>query len=323
METKATSIIFTLKSKLASSFKLLNLFLLLLLLSLNVTNAQNKAVEKEEEEEEEKTEQTMCGGTERWSQKVLVDAAVNTINFTPISTTVASLVNIVTPTPSTSMPRYAGVEDKTYQFTCNITIKKAETDNDYHLVLSDGTHTLIGEIPDPACSAAAGSAYVSQYTAARNFIDTYIGSGTYSSVNIPLVEVYGVAFVDPPHGQTGAAPNNLEIHPILKINFASTSGVNVIPEKQLDVSVFPNPFKDKLNVNVLSKTANLKNCTIQLYDMMVNKVAEYELPVKGKKQISEVLNTASIAPGTYIYRIMNDGKLMYDGKLIALPNDAN
>src|SRR6185437_9618356 len=265
----------------------------------------------------------MCGGTERWSQKVLIDAAVNTINFTPINTTVASLVNIVTPTPSSTMPRYAGVEDKTYKFSCKITIKKAETDNDYHLVLSDGTHTLIGEIPDPACSAAAGSAYVSQYTAARNFIDTYIGSGTYSSVNIAQVDVYGVAFVDPPHGQTGAAPNNLEIHPILKINFTSTSGIEDVHEKQLDVSVFPNPFKDKLNVSVLSKTANLKNCTIQLYDMMVNKVAEYELPVKGKKQISEVLNTASIAPGTYIYRIMNDGKLMYDGKLISLPNDAN
>jgi hypothetical protein len=322
METKVTSIISTLKSKLVSSFKLVNLFLLLLLLSVSVTNAQNKTVEKEEEEEE-RNEQTMCGGTERWSQKVLVDAAVNTINFTPINTTVASLVNIVTPTPSTSMPRYAGVEDKTYHFTCKITIKKAETDNDYHLVLSDGTHTLIGEIPDPACSAAAGSAYVNQYTAARNFIDTYIGTGSYSSVNIATVEVYGVAFVDPPHGQTGAAPNNLEIHPILKINFASTSGINPVPEKQLDVSVFPNPFKDKLNVTVLSKTANLKNCTIQLYDMMVNKVAEYDLPVRGKKQISEVINTANIAPGTYIYRIMNDGKLMYDGKLIALPNDAN
>ena len=293
-----------------------NLFIALLLSS-NVLFSQNNY----RNEENEELEGAACGGTERWSQKVLVDAAVNSINFTPVSTTVNSLVNIVTPTPSTTMLRYAGVEDKTYKVICNITVKKAETDNDYHLVLSDGTHTLIGEIPDPTCSAAASSAYVSQYVAARNFIDTYIGPGSYSSVNIPQVEVYGVAFVDPPHGQTGAAPNNLEIHPILQINFLSTTGVNVVHEKQLDVNVFPNPFKDNLNVSVVSKTTSLKKCSIQLYDMMANEVAEFDLSVKGNKEISESINTKQIAPGTYIYRIINNGKPIYDGKIISLPKN--
>lgn len=318
METKKTPIIgFALKHKLVSNFRLGSLFFLLLSLSVNVVSAQSNARDKGEDEGE--VEQTMCGGTERWAQKVLVDADVSTINFTPISTTVNNLINIVTPTPSTSMPRYAGVEDKTYNVTCKITIKKAESDNDYHLVLSDGTHTLIGEIPDPACAAAASSAYVSQYVAARNFIDTYIGTGSYSYVNIAPVEVYGVAFVDPPHGQTGAAPNNLELHPILSIKF-STAGINTIQEKQLEVSVYPNPFKDHIQVSVVSKSANFKKCSLQLYDMMANKVAEFDLSVKGHKEISELINTTSVAPGTYIYRIVNDGKPMYDGKLISVPN---
>ena len=217
------------------------------------------------------------------------------------------------------MPRYAGVEDKTYQVICNITIKKVETDNDYHLVLSDGTHTLIGEIPDPTCSAAASSAYVNQYVAARNFVDTYIGSGTVSSVHIAQVQVYGVAFVDPPHGQTGAAPNNLELHPILSINFLGTTGISSVPEKKMDVSIFPNPFKESIQVQVKSKNPVLKECTLQLYDIMANKVAEFDLPVKEQKEISETLSTKNVAPGTYIYRIMSEGKLMYDGKLIALP----
>ena len=39
----------------------------------------------------------MCGGTERWSQKVLVDAAVSTINFTPIASNVAYMVGITAP----------------------------------------------------------------------------------------------------------------------------------------------------------------------------------------------------------------------------------
>ncbi len=277
------------------------------------------AQEEGEEHELLAGKQVLCGGVERWSVKVLTDAAVSTINFTPINTTVNNLVNIVTPTPSSSMPRYAGVEDKTYKVTCNVTIKKVESDNDYHLVLSDGVHTLIGEIPDPTCSAAGSSAYVSQYVAARNFVDTYIGPGNIYTVNIPQVEVQGVAFVDPPHGQTGAAPNNLELHPILQINFATVTGVNNIQEKQLAVNVFPNPFKESLTVDVTAKTIVLKKCSIQLYDMMANKIAEFDLPVKGGKTISETVNTAHIAPGTYIYRIVNDGKPIYDGKLISVP----
>ncbi|HWY38411.1 MAG TPA: T9SS type A sorting domain-containing protein [Bacteroidia bacterium] len=293
----------------------IKLFLLGLLFAAHVSNAQQNA----RSEEEEEIESVQCGGVERWSVKVLVDAAESTINFTPISTTVNNLVNIVTPAPSTTMPRYAGVEDKTYKFVCNVTLKKSETDNDYHLVLSDGTNTMIGEVPDPTCSAAASSAFTSQYLAARNFVDTYIGPGNVSSVNIAPVEIYGVAFVDPPHGQTGKAPNNLEIHPILSIQFASTTGVNVVEEKVLSVSVSPNPFRENLKVSVLSKAANLKRCSLQLFDMMANRVAEFDLTVKGKREISEVINTTSVAPGTYIYRIVNDGKPIYDGKLIALP----
>ena len=88
----------------------------------------------------------------------------------------------------------------------------------------------------------------------------------------------------------------------------------------MEVSVYPNPFKDHIQVSVVSKTANLKECSLQLYDMMANKVAEFDLPVKGHKEISELINTTSVAPGTYIYRIVNDGKPMYDGKLISVPN---
>ena len=67
-----------------------------------------------------------CGGVERWDVKVLTDSKVNTINFNPINTTVSGIISIVTPPPSTSMPRYDGVEDKTYQLVCKITIKKNE-----------------------------------------------------------------------------------------------------------------------------------------------------------------------------------------------------
>src|ERR1022692_4302387 len=141
-----------------------------------------------------------CGGVERWSEKVLVDASVSSINFTTVTKTVTQLTQLVTPTPSTTMPRTCPTECQVYTVNCVITIKKAETDNDYHLVLSDGSNTMIGEIPDPACSAAASSAYVSNYLDCRNFIDAHIASGNVSGLSLAVV-VTGVAFVDPPHGQ--------------------------------------------------------------------------------------------------------------------------
>jgi hypothetical protein len=167
--------------------------------------------------------QSNCGGVERWSVKVLTDSLAGTVNFTPKSTSIAHLVSIATPTPNSTMPRYQPVEDSTYIVTCSITIKKAESDSDFHLVLSNGTQTLIGEIPDPACSTVAASPYASQFQACRNFINANIAAGNVNNVNLPPVTVTGVAFIDPPHGQTGAAPNNLELHPILNIYFASTT----------------------------------------------------------------------------------------------------
>ena len=320
MEKKSIPVMLVLKSRLEGSLKLVSLFVLFFLLSVNLAKAQNAAnaqthkTEIEEEGEEGEIEQTMCGGTERWSQKVLVDAAVNTINFTPIAANVAYMVGITTPTPSSTMPRYAGVEDKTYNVTCNITIKKVETDNDYHLVLSDGTHTMIGEIPDPSCSAAGSSAYVNDYIAARNFIYAHIASGNVSNVNLPLVVVYGVAFVDPPHGQTGAAPNNLEIHPILNIQFVGTTGINTATEI-LKVGLFPNPTNDKLTLQIDSKVDKLGDCDFRIFNSMGSLIRTVELP-KTATNLKHTFDVSDLPAGLYYYRVTKAGKPLYEGKFV-------
>lgn len=265
----------------------------------------------------EEEETTTCGGVERWDVKVLTDSKVSTIDFNPITTTVSGLVSIVTPKPSTTMPRYAGVEDKTFRVICKVTIKKNEADGDYHLVFSDGINTFIGEIPNPVCAAASSSAYVNQYITARNFIDTYIPKASNSNVNIPDVEVTGVAFIDPPHGQTGKAPNNIELHPILKINFSSlTSLVDLYEEKALSVNIGPNPAQNKIWVQVNSKLVLNGNCSLQLFDMHGNCEKVFDLPVSGNKNISETLDLINMAKGIHIYRIMNNGRGIYDGKLV-------
>ncbi|HEV7230302.1 MAG TPA: T9SS type A sorting domain-containing protein [Bacteroidia bacterium] len=271
--------------------------------------------DEDEDGDADRANSMNCGGTERWSVKVLVDAAVSQINFTPVTMTVSQMVALSTPTPSTTMARTAPVETTTYTTNCTITIKKAETDNDYHLVLYDGTHTMIGEIPDPACSAAASSAYVSKYVAARNFIDAHIASGNVSSVNIPPVVVTGVGFIDPPHGQTGAAANNMEIHPIIDIHFQSSTGIED-QGKLLNVSVGPNPFSTTAEFKLNTVLNDLGVVTLSLFDIQGQEVKTLQVPVTSSSQINYTLMKDDLKAGVYLYRFRNNGSILYEGRLM-------
>jgi hypothetical protein len=262
-----------------------------------------------------RAQSVLCGGTERWSVKVLTDAAVSTINFTPVITTLDSLINLPTPVPTFSNPRIAGIENKVYTIRCHITIKKFESDYDYHLVLSDDNgQTLIAESPDPVCSVASSSAYVNNFIAVRNFIDAHIPFGNVYNVNLPDVDVTGVAFVDLEHGQTGVAPNNIEIHPMLNIQFALV-GIDELKEEILHVEVSPNPSRGNIHVNVFSKLNNLQKCSIQFFNTSASMVAECPLLETNRNTISEII-TPDLPPGTYIYRIKSGSKMIYDGKLM-------
>jgi len=276
---------------------------------------------KTEDEDEDNDGETRvkgmnCGGTERWAQKTLTDAAISSINWTPVTQTTTQLAALTTPTPSTTMLRTGPVEFTTYLTHCSITIKKAETDNDYHLVLDDGSgHTVIGEIPDPTCATAASSAYVSQFLAARNFIDAHIASGNVSNVNIAPVVITGVGFVDPPHGQTGAAPNNFEIHPIIDIHFETATGIQDM-SKTLEVTVGPNPCTSSTRFQVTSTLSNLGTCSLVLYDMLGEIVREVPVPVTGTNTIDYTLVKDDLKAGIYIYRLKNNGAPLYEGKLM-------
>src|ERR1035437_1710532 len=186
--------------------------------------AQEKGINTTDNDGKEIT-RPLCGGVERWAIKVLTDPSAPLVNYTPILTTIDSLIHIPT-SPDQNAPRMQGIEFQSYTVKCKITIKKNEDDNDYHLVLKDSTETMIGEVPDPVCSAAASSAHVDEYIAARNWVNSNIGIDPVPNVNIAPVDITGVAFVDPPHGQNGRAPNGMEIHPILNIHYSGNTGIN-------------------------------------------------------------------------------------------------
>jgi hypothetical protein len=256
-----------------------------------------------------------CGGTERWGQKVLLDTATRSINWTPDTITVSHFDTLTTYPPNSNAPRTAPLEFRTFAIDCHIIQQRVETDADFHLVMYDGASTGIAEIPDPVCPAAANSKWVNNYIEARNFATKYIGTGNNYNVNIGKVIITGVAFVDPPHGQAGVAPNNLELHPVTNLVFENPA--DGIQEKYslMNVTVGPNPFSTFTEFQLIAKF-NLTKVTLELYDILGEEVSNLVVPVISGNQIDYILEKKGLKAGIYIYRFRNDGNIMNEGRLI-------
>jgi len=78
----------------------------------------------------------------------------------------------------------------------------------------------------------------------------------------------------------------------------------------------PNPAHDKVTVSVNSQHASIGNCSMQLFDVHANCFRTFKLTVNGNKTVSETIDLQNLAAGIYIYKILNLGKGIYDGKLV-------
>jgi hypothetical protein len=167
-------------------------------------------------------------GVERWSVKTGTDADAGSINLQSTSqTTIAALGAIPAPSNLPANNRVKPTETTVYRLQATLTQYKLEADSDYHLVLSDGSgHTMIGEIPDPTCVGSASPLLSSIQKARGEFDAKYTATGSFKTANVP-VTVTGVGFFDFNHGQTGIAPNAIELHALLDVQFGSGGGGSV------------------------------------------------------------------------------------------------
>src|SRR4051812_7571261 len=164
--------------------------------------------------------QAQSCGVERWSVKTGTDADVGKINLSSSSSnTITTMRGWTAPSPIPANNRVSPFETTVWVLNATLTKYKAESDSDYHLVLSDAAgNTLIAEIPLPAC-VGSGSPFLSKITSARAAFDAKLNAtGSFQTVSIP-VQITGVGMFDFLHGQTGVAPNGIEIHPVLSIVF--------------------------------------------------------------------------------------------------------
>jgi hypothetical protein len=140
-------------------------------------------------------------GVERWTVKTLMDRP----RLLPVkATTIAYLTS--RPAPA-NLPDYRlPFERHIFRVRAHVDLIRMEADEDFHVVLSDSHgRTMIAESPAPGCTSGAATYRRRQMAAARRAVRSCPG----------LATVTGVAFFDFNHGQTGVAPNAIELHPIL------------------------------------------------------------------------------------------------------------
>lgn len=220
-----------------------------------------------------------CGGTERWAVKVAADDAASRIDAAAIEdVTVRQLNGIVEPTdlPRDEDTRHPS-EKRVLRVTGRLVEYRNEADKDYHLIITDdsrkftqgGTKTkptgtsFIAEIPHPDCvpgkklALSTKSHFETQLREVRRTFDQGPAAdiGPKKELDVP-VRITGLAFFDRPHGQTGRAKNNLEIHPILNIEFLDEDAdapevMGVSPSRPVDL-IQGGEFEDRVSAWTIS-----------------------------------------------------------------------
>ncbi len=157
---------------------------------------------------------TQCG-FERWPVKTLTDLRAGQVNLAPKSATVEELAALPVPDGFGRDAERLEPEFQTYTVVATLVEFRQETDSDIHLVIvGESGQSMIAEIPDPTC--VEGSRAQAQIARARaRFVELFgQPSPTWHEANAS-VTVTGVLFFDVHHGQTGVAPNAVELHPVI------------------------------------------------------------------------------------------------------------
>jgi hypothetical protein len=169
---------------------------------------------------------TKCG-SERWAVKTLTDAAAPKVRFGSVKATSVKrlrLLNAPTVLKATTA-RGSGTERNVYSVTALLLSMRKEDDSDIHLVVADPKlgGTMIVEFPSSTCTTGGATAERRSMRNARADLTAACGGepGTSPVTLTGKATITGVGYFDPIHGQTGVAPNGIELHPVLA--FASTN----------------------------------------------------------------------------------------------------
>jgi len=214
---------------------------------------------------------TACG-VERWWVKTGIDADARKVDTKHVvSTSIYALRRLPAPSYLPQRNRIRPVETTVYKLSAILLRTKMEADSDYHLVLSDtGGRTMIAEIPSPAC-VGSWSPFIHQL----NYVRRTFGAHFHPSVDWVRghwkLTITGVGFFDFKHGQSGVAPNAIELHPVLAVRYGSGSSGGSSPPPpskptsggslKVSASVSPNPVAYGQYATLTARTSAGASCT--------------------------------------------------------------
>jgi hypothetical protein len=176
-------------------------------------------------------------GQERWAIKTLQDAEEGKIQFDHVQdTTVLELIGLSKPRKLPENKRIQPTETTLFRIHALFKGYKHESDSDLHMVIADPSDpniTMIAEVPASRC---ANPTYSKAFDTVRRFLLSQVGRprGTGKMLWLPApvpVVITGVGFFDKCHGQTGRAPNCIELHPVIDMT-ADFHGGHVLPSHE-------------------------------------------------------------------------------------------
>jgi hypothetical protein len=160
-------------------------------------------------------------GIERWSVKTLADPAGRALSLSPKATTIRALRRKTVPA-YVGLRRGRGVERTTFRVRAKLVVMKLEDDSDIHLVIADPSRTgatMIAEFPASSCTARATPRARMKMNRARTALIAACGAPSRSFRKLNgTATISGVGFFDQIHGQTGVAPNGIELHPVVSFS---------------------------------------------------------------------------------------------------------
>jgi len=164
---------------------------------------------------------------ERWGTKTGVDPDASKIDIAhPKTITVAELVALPRPDglPERGGPgsdRFGPIEHTAYTIDTKVLRYKLEEedDQDFHIVITDWNNpgpTMIVEIPDPR-AVDPSSPWRDAIAQAREDFDSQFHPTNRFTRHSAHLKVTGIGFFDFIHGQSGVAPNGIELHPVIRV----------------------------------------------------------------------------------------------------------
>jgi len=211
-------------------------------------------------------------GVQRWSVKTGTDSDARSVNLSRvIPTTIGHLDSLRPPASLPDRSRIGPVETAVFQVSASLIRFKQEADSDYHLVLRDDVgRTMIAEIPAPYCVGGT-SPFRGHIAEARARFDSFYSVTSSMHYVRRRITVTGVGFFDYEHGQSGVAPNAIELHPVLSVQFrgkAPTRNTRSVPPPprgpsgfSVHASVSPSSMPYGAHPTLYARTMSGATCT--------------------------------------------------------------